>query len=467
MTYSSSNVTAWQIGDPLSPTVLNTKLLPLLSDLTTLEAAIGGVGNSIIVQDTSTPLGPFGTLNFTGSTITPLGGVVTVAPNLPALRAGVNAINGVINVKDAPYNAMGDGVTDDTAAIQAAINACAVGNQTSTRRGGDVYLPPGYYMITSKVTLLTGIRFHGASTSDTLLLNYVVNDDMLDYNADATAADVTKTIQLDNFSTLGRVASTGSAIRLRGTVDYSAPTIRNLYCYGNLLTAHAIRINNSIGCEISRVYSQGHTGDGFLLETSNNIVTFISTYAIGNGGHGYNLSVTNLTMESPGSDSNAGDGYRITGTTISLHGVEAENNGPAALRLLNASRVFVSSAGLFGSSISTDGIILDGTQNVFLANIGVNPSGGTPSGYNLKLLNAPLATTVWNYSFIAFTSGGILNAGNADIVLVNDSGVVSYDCPVWLNKAVYMPGLPTSAAGLFSGGIWQDTTASHVLKVVP
>jgi hypothetical protein len=45
-----------------------------------------------------------------------------------------------INVKDAPYNATGDGVTDDSAAIQAAINACAAGG------GGRVFIPTGTYV---------------------------------------------------------------------------------------------------------------------------------------------------------------------------------------------------------------------------------------------------------------------------------------------------------------------------------
>jgi hypothetical protein len=48
---------------------------------------------------------------------------------------------GFYNVKSSPFNALGDGVHDDTAAIQSAINAAY------TAGGGVVYLPSGSYLI--------------------------------------------------------------------------------------------------------------------------------------------------------------------------------------------------------------------------------------------------------------------------------------------------------------------------------
>lgn len=53
-----------------------------------------------------------------------------------------------INVKSAPYNAKGDGTTDDTAAIQSALNAAA--------GGLTVYFPSGNYKITSQLMTPVG-----------------------------------------------------------------------------------------------------------------------------------------------------------------------------------------------------------------------------------------------------------------------------------------------------------------------
>ena len=66
-----------------------------------------------------------------------------------------------INVFD--YGAVGNGVADDTTAIQAAVDAAnALG-------GGTVYLPQGDYKITAPITIYSNIRFIGAGGTSTTI----------------------------------------------------------------------------------------------------------------------------------------------------------------------------------------------------------------------------------------------------------------------------------------------------------
>ncbi|HEY9649054.1 MAG TPA: glycoside hydrolase family 55 protein, partial [Coleofasciculaceae cyanobacterium] len=67
---------------------------------------------------------------------------------------------GVINVKNAPYSAKGDGVTDDTNAIQKALSAYPNGNRI-------IYLPNGTYLISQPLKWPDGV--HGNSYKRTIL----------------------------------------------------------------------------------------------------------------------------------------------------------------------------------------------------------------------------------------------------------------------------------------------------------
>lgn len=67
-----------------------------------------------------------------------------------------------INVKDPAYGAKGDGVTDDTVAIQAALDAAV---------GKSLYIPPGTYQVTSELTYDTTegpLRIHGEGPNSVL-----------------------------------------------------------------------------------------------------------------------------------------------------------------------------------------------------------------------------------------------------------------------------------------------------------
>lgn len=73
------------------------------------------------------------------------------------------------------FGAVGDGVADDTAAIQAAIDYAAglggpgLGSADQALTGGTVYLPPGVYLHSGTIALRSQVRLVGASREATTL----------------------------------------------------------------------------------------------------------------------------------------------------------------------------------------------------------------------------------------------------------------------------------------------------------
>lgn len=75
-----------------------------------------------------------------------------------------------VNVKD--YGAVGNGSTDDTAAIQSAINAAAT-------NGGPVFIPRGVFVITGPLTVSDGVTLRGISKYNTVLSTSSATANML------------------------------------------------------------------------------------------------------------------------------------------------------------------------------------------------------------------------------------------------------------------------------------------------
>ena len=81
--------------------------------------------------------------------------IATIAPGQPAATAkGAPPTDSVHNVMD--YGAKADGTTDDTAAIQAAIDA-------ATERGDTVSLPPGEYLLAGNLEIKESVALIGAN----------------------------------------------------------------------------------------------------------------------------------------------------------------------------------------------------------------------------------------------------------------------------------------------------------------
>ena len=91
-------------------------------------------------------------------------------------RTTASKLQESVSVKD--FGAVGDGVTDDTTAIQAAVNA------TITNSGGNLFLPSGTYLISSALSIpsSSGWRIYGASRNSTTIKQATNNTPIFSFN---------------------------------------------------------------------------------------------------------------------------------------------------------------------------------------------------------------------------------------------------------------------------------------------
>jgi len=163
---------------PASPPLTGGEILPLVQNGVTVQASLDIVSPGIVQN-------PNGFTGFNGQqgAVSVLGTAngsdwIGFAPNGTAAtpRSAQTKLREVISVKD--FGAQGDGIADDTAAIQAAINYCMVNyttqDNTSTGNGGQttLFFPQGIYKVTSTLRCnnVNGFYIKGAGMRSTTIV---------------------------------------------------------------------------------------------------------------------------------------------------------------------------------------------------------------------------------------------------------------------------------------------------------
>lgn len=155
----------------------------------------------------------------------------TITSNwLNAVNDIANNAQGIVNVK--AFGAVGDGVTDDTAAIQAAIDYAAtqiVVSASYPQITAAVYVPAGTYKIASGNTLQLkpGIRFSGESRSSVFFKHGGGSVPCFNTNSASTSNN---NIQVENISITGAGATTTAGIKMNNNFrngEISNVTISN------------------------------------------------------------------------------------------------------------------------------------------------------------------------------------------------------------------------------------------------
>lgn len=153
-----------------------------------------------------------------------LAAVALIVPVAPTVRV-VAAASGVIDVREAPFNARGDGVTDDTEALRKAIELAA-------ERHATVEIPPGTYVLTAPIRLsgrrsfrvrgggggvgeLSGVvlRWQGPAGAAALVLDRVRDAELSHFSLVSGRNEFAVGIEIGQFSSPGPWISTHNTLR--------------------------------------------------------------------------------------------------------------------------------------------------------------------------------------------------------------------------------------------------------------
>lgn len=329
----------------------------------------------------------------------------------------------VYNVKD--YGAYGDGVHDDTVAIQAAINACAAAS------GGVVWLGPGTYLVTANTTPgqsagigaalygLSTVIIMGAGRSATIIKvqtgSATSRSDGIAYGVDPAGA----TVSIDNLG----------AVQL--SMDMSAVTAG----FGSAFRAAntAATGSDATFADLSVINSRewGISWGGFTTSFQRMRARHIVVNGTVWGGIWISLTdypeVVDLYAENVSGHSASGEGCVLeveSGNYGSFKDIQGDSL-PIQMVLISGN-LQASFTGIKGTCASgAHGIQFAGTNNVEIADVnlssaggvsyGLNFSSGTPSGIKARglylvgfdnFVNSAGATSLTDFQLSDFTVNG-------------------------------------------------------------
>jgi Pectate lyase superfamily protein len=379
------------------------------------------------------------------------------------------------NVMAQPYGAKGDGTTDDTAAIQAAIN-------TAATTGGTVYLPPGTYLVSSPLTVSgTGVNIVGSNQAATkfkiaagfsgaavLLItgnvcavqNLSITGISTTYSSNPACdgirisnavRTVVRDVQTQYVNGWGvNVLPSGSGFCLFTVLD-------NVHTYQGNQGIHVLAVTGSgfnagaylVNCNTEQTAG----GDGLLIEDAHDVTVV-------------NLEGWNLSSSTGNTVHIKGASAAVYLTNFDLGGLTGSTPQPNAVVLIESgtngtpSGVTLSSgiieAGTPGLSITAGSkVVVMGTQFFTNANYGVQVSGSASPDVLIShcTFNSNGYTAgASNFDLVCSATNGYVDVNHCEFLTAGGTSSQQVACAVNANNVLYLTNNRFGAATAFGSG---------------
>lgn len=202
--------------------------------------------------------------------------LAVISPTLARAAAPARG-DAVLDVRR--YDARGNGVSDDTRAFQAAINALPDG-------GGTVQVPPGDYLINPVIGVQLRDRMHLAMSPGTRLLakpNAAERAYVLNVNGVEDVEISGGRIIGERGAHMGTTGEWGHGVMVRGAQRVMVRDLHVSHCWGDGISIggakHGATIVPSRDVTIQRVQSIGNRRQGLTIGRSRQVRVYDSTFA--------------------------------------------------------------------------------------------------------------------------------------------------------------------------------------------
>ena len=338
------------------------------------------------------------------------------------------ALQGYVNVKNAPYNAVGDGLADDTAAFAAALAA-----------NDRIYIPEGTYLLSSILINRIGVSIVGAGQAHTILKAGVPVNKFLNIQGDpTTVAFVIRDIELRGFTIEG---DSKANIGISSSTEISPNFITDVRITGTL--QDGLKHWRGWSCGVQNLSVDYNFGNGVTLISEANNWELLNINCAHNDGHGLAILSGTGVRITGGFENNGTQGVIIKSVPLSapyvptrasfidLSGCYIENNGTSDYATYanvelgggtdDTTNIMLNSCTINGFTNSTGVYVKTGVINWHLINTNISWLGASPLFAAVRFLAGVVSIYDLVYANIVSSNNFI----NGPILV--DSGSASFN----------------------------------------